>query len=71
VRNKLNSKRINGAALEMIMRDVMHGMQGFTTEVCSGSEAGRMEILAVEDAENCAQTNATVIPFPVTGMKQS
>jgi len=66
VRNKLNSKRINGTALEMIMRDVLHGMQGFTTEVCSGSEAGRMEILAVEDAENCVQANATVIPFPVT-----
>lgn len=67
VRNKLDSKRINGAALEMIMRDVLHGMQGFTTEVCSGSEAGRMEILAVEEAENSVQENATVIPFPETG----
>lgn len=53
------------------MRDVLHGMQGFTTEICSGSEAGKMEILAVEDAENSAQANATVIPFPATGMKQS
>ena len=67
VRNKLDSKRINGAALEMIMRDVLHGMQGFTTEVCSGSEAGRMEILAVEEAENSVLENATVIPFPETG----
>lgn len=67
VRNKLDSKRINGAALEMIMRDVLHGMQGFTTEVCSGSEAGRMEILAVEEAENSVQENAIVIPFPKTG----
>lgn len=67
VRNKLDSKRINGAALEMIMRDVLHGMQGFTTEVCSGSEAGRMEILAVEEAENSVQENAIVIPFPETG----
>ena len=68
-RDKLNSKRINGAALEMIMRDVLHGMQGFTTEVCSGSETGRMEILAVEEAENTAQEKATVIPFPVTDQK--
>lgn len=67
VRNKLDSKRINGVALEMIMRDVLHGMQGFTTEVCSGSEAGRMEILAVEEAENSVQENAIVIPFPETG----
>ena len=46
----LNSKRINGAALEMIMRDVLHGMHGFTNEVCRGSEMGRMEIIAVEEA---------------------
>jgi len=68
-RDKLNSKRINGAALEMIMRDVLHGMQGFTTEVCSGSETGRMEILAVEEAENTVQEKATVIPFPGTDLK--
>ena len=69
VRDQLNSKRINGAALEMIMRDVLHGMQGFTTEVCSGSETGRMEILAVEEAENTVQEKATVIPFPGTDQK--
>ena len=68
-RDELNSKRINGAALEMIMRDVLHGMQGFTTEVCSGSETGRMEILAVEEAENTVQEKATVIPFPGTDQK--
>ena len=67
-RDKLNSKRINGVALEMIMRDVLHGMQGFTTEVSSGSETGRMEILAVEEAENTEQ-KATVIPFPGSNRK--
>ena len=67
-RDKLNSKRINGVALEMIMRDVLHGMQGFTTEVSSGSETGRMEILAVEEAENTEQ-KATVIPFPGSNQK--
>jgi len=51
------------------MRDVLHGMQGFTAEACSGSEAGRMEILAVEEAENSVPENATVIPFPGTGKK--
>jgi len=48
----------------MIMRDVMHGMLGFTHEACSGSEMAKMEILAVEEAENTAQHTATVIPFP-------
>ena len=65
----MNSKRINGAALEMIMRDVLQGMSGFTTEVCSGSETGRMDIVAVEEAENSTLDKATVIPFPVAGKK--
>jgi hypothetical protein len=60
----LKSKKINGAALEMIMRDVMQGMLGFTHESCRGSETAKMDILAVEEAENTAQHTATVIPFP-------
>lgn len=60
----MKSKKINGAALEMIMRDVMQGMLGFTHESCRGSETAKMEILAVEEAENTAQRTATVIPFP-------
>ena len=65
----MNNKRINGAALEMIMRDVLHGMDGFTNEVCSGSEMGRMEIVAVEEAENSPPEKATVIPFPRAASK--
>jgi hypothetical protein len=60
----LRNKRINGSALEMIMRDVMQGMLGFTHETCRGSETAKMEILAVEEAENTTQHSATVIPFP-------
>lgn len=67
--NKLNSKRINGAALEMIMHDVLHGIHGFTSEVCSGSEAGKMEIIAVEEAEKNPREKARVIPFPGTAKK--
>jgi len=65
----LNTKRINGVALELIMRDVLDGMQGFTSDACSGSETGRMEILAVEEAENTVAEQATVIPFPVARKK--
>lgn len=60
----MKNKRINGDALEMIMRDVMHGMLGFTHETCRGSETAKMDILAVEEADNCVQPSATVIPFP-------
>jgi hypothetical protein len=48
----------------MIMHDVLQGMNGFTNEVCSGSETGKMEIIAVEEAENNPREKATVIPFP-------
>jgi hypothetical protein len=62
----LKNKRINGNALEMIMRDVMQGMIGFTHEACCGSEMAKMEILAVEEAENNTQQSAAIIPFPGT-----
>lgn len=64
--NKLNSKRINGAALELIMRDVLDGMFDFTHQACCGSETGKMEIIAVEKSVNSSPPKepATVIPFP-------
>lgn len=64
MRKRLNNKRINGDALEMIMRDVLDGMVGFTHEACSGSEMARMEILAVEEAVNTTDDGATIIAFP-------
>jgi len=66
VHNKLNSKRINGAALEMIMRDVLDGMFDFTHQTCCGRETGKMEIIAVEKPVNSSVRNqpATVITFP-------
>jgi hypothetical protein len=60
----LKNRRINGNALEMIMRDVMHGMLCFTNESCRDSEPAKMDILAVEEAENTVTQTATVIPFP-------
>jgi len=46
------------------MRDVMQGMLCFTNESCRDSESAKMDILAVEEAENTATQTATVIPFP-------
>jgi hypothetical protein len=39
-------------------------MSGFTCEACRGSETGRMEILAVEEAVNTLPDTSNVIPFP-------
>jgi len=67
VDNKPNSKRINGPALEMIMRDVLDGMLDFTAEACCGCETAKMEITAVEKAGDHTPPKqpATVIQFPV------
>ena len=46
------------------MRDVMQGMLCFTHENCRDSESAKMDILAVEEAENTVTQTATVIPFP-------
>jgi hypothetical protein len=72
VHNRLNSKRINGAALEMIMRDVLDGMFDFTHQACRGSETAGMEILAVEKAVNNSdpKPSATVIQFPAKVAKR-
>ena len=51
------------------MHDVLQGMNGFTNEVCSGSGTGKMEIIAVEEAENNPREKATVSPFPGTAGK--
>mgnify|MGYP001551632814 CR=1 FL=1 len=59
------SRRINGAALEMIMQDVLEGMQDFTSVVCCGSETTAMEIIAVEKADHSQPGKAEIIPFPV------
>ncbi len=59
---KLKDKKINGAALEMIMHDVLNGMVEFTHVICAGSDAANMEIVTVED--QCEPSN--ILPFPRT-----
>jgi hypothetical protein len=60
----MKDKRINGKALENIMRDVLEGMQDLTCDVSARSEPGEMTVLSVERPD-CKQTPvARVIPFP-------
>lgn len=74
MQNKLNSKRIDGVALELIMRDVLDGMFEFTSQACSGSETARMDIVSVEQAGNTTtlEQQAIIVSFPagrITGKK--
>lgn len=66
MQNKSNSRRINGTALEMIMRDVLDGMFDFTNQTCCGCETTKMEILSVEKPGNSTPSGQpeNVIQFP-------
>ncbi|MGB5539402.1 MAG: hypothetical protein WBO37_04890 [Gammaproteobacteria bacterium] len=64
MQNRQQDRRINGAALELIMQDVLSGMQDFTRDACCGCPATGLEILGVEDAGNAAVRTAQVLPFP-------
>ena len=60
----MKDRRINGQALENIMRDVLEGMQDFTCDISARSEPGVLTVLSVERPD-CRQTAvASVIPFP-------
>jgi hypothetical protein len=62
--NNLKDKRINGVALELIMRDVLQGMMQFTEQSCAGSSAANLEIQSIEAADNKQPLSSNnVIPF--------
>jgi hypothetical protein len=63
MQNRVQDKRINGAALESIMQDVLRGLQDFTRDACRGCDAAGLEILGVEDAGDSAKRPADVVPF--------
>jgi propanediol dehydratase small subunit len=65
----MKDRRINGQALESIMRDVLQGMQDLTCDVSASSVAGEMTVLSVEKPA-CQQTPvARIIPFPTRGSR--
>ena len=65
--NSMKGKKFNTNALEVIMRDVLHGMADFTLDNSSGSQLGSLEIVAVESPESPQQPSASILPFPVAG----
>jgi hypothetical protein len=64
MQNRKQDRRINGAALETIMQDVLRGMQEFTRDACSGCDAANLEILGVEEAGDASVLTADVLTFP-------
>jgi hypothetical protein len=62
--NKPKDKKINGAALEMIMQDVLKGIVGFTHDTCAGSDAANMEIVAVEESPDTPDEPSNILRFP-------
>jgi hypothetical protein len=61
----MKDRRINGCALELIMRDVLDGMCDFTQEACTGSQAEGMDILGIDKAaKSQRRPTARIIPFP-------
>jgi hypothetical protein len=63
MQDKARNRRINGAALESIMQDVLRGMQEFTHDVCCGSDASGLEIIAVEDPGEPARREAEILHY--------
>jgi hypothetical protein len=68
----MKDKRINGCALELIMRDVLDGMRDFTDTACTGSQTDAMDILGIGRTTKVQRPSARIIPFPLrprTGRK--
>ncbi|MGB5438673.1 MAG: hypothetical protein WBN57_09970 [Gammaproteobacteria bacterium] len=63
----MKGNKINNNALEVIMRDVLHGMADFTRDSSCGSELGNLEIVAVESPQRQSQATARILPFPTAG----
>ncbi len=64
MRKRLTGRRINGSALEQIMRDVLNGMQDVTRRAGAGCETGKLEILGVDRDTSVYDRPANIIPFP-------
>jgi hypothetical protein len=61
---RLTNKRINGSALEQIMRDVLDGMQDVTRRAGTRGHAGKLEILGIDKGPAVPRRQAAIIPFP-------
>jgi hypothetical protein len=61
---RLKNKRINGPALEQIMRDVLDGMQCITRQAGRHSRPGKLEILGIDRCPVPPRDVTNIIPFP-------
>lgn len=64
---KLNNKRINGNTLELIMRDVLYGVQDYICDASQNSRPCQLDILSVEKESANKRQSAQIIPFRKSG----
>lgn len=62
MRKKSSNKRICGATLELIMRDVLYGIQAYTSDASQNSPSC-LDVLSVKREPANNQRTARIIPF--------
>ena len=62
--NAVKHRELGGYALEMIMRDVLEGLQEFTRKVNLECRSGRVEILGIENGHSKKMPSARILYFP-------
>ena len=62
--DETDPKRNNTDILELIMRDVLAGIGGFTRGTCRSGPTGSLEIISIERNRETQPVAASVIPFP-------
>jgi len=60
---KSNNRRINGNTLELIMRDVLYGVQDYICDAGQDSQPCQLDILSVEKESAHERQSAQIIPF--------
>jgi hypothetical protein len=61
--DETDPKRNNRDVLELIMRDVLAGMRGFTRGTCRNGPTGGLEIIGIEQHRETQPAAASIIPF--------
>jgi hypothetical protein len=62
--DETDTKRNNSDILELIMRDVLAEMRGFTRGTCRNGPTGGLEIISIERNRETSPPAASIIPFP-------
>lgn len=62
--DETDPKRNHNDVLELVMRDVLAGMRGFTLGTSRNGPTGGLEIIGIERDRDTLPAAARIIPFP-------